>query len=1847
MIKKLIALFVFSAVMANGGENITLSVSHNPDGQSCNLAADITLTADKAGDIVIMSGDASLSYPAGVKGIKECIFSLAPQGELTVSGKKLILKVSRPGKFHLRLPMLQVPVKQNGAERSVTLDFLPALSGTAQITPLRDVKYTTVFSDYKLENAISNGNNHWVWSGGKFRLSWRESSAATAENLIYAGAVNTLNITPGMLHNTGMWDFKISSGKLETQTFTVPAGWHIASVECKEAATQWSFDRTKNLLTVKLANPVKDSCRITIISRRPLNALPAKFEISGLRAEKTIPGEFQLAVSASPELRIERLSASGMFQTDNQKIKYPNLREFYTVMSDFKGEFAVSPIRPSFKEESRTVLKLRDGSIEVRFDADVEVREAPLPVLELEFDSFLQFNRIVSNQIEPQDYTIIEGGKGRKILRLKLEGKTPGKIDFSARFEADIANSKVLKLNSFTLRNARNARGNLLVTANKGVSLTDSKFSGLSPIHANMLKTGETGLLQAFIYRNEPWNISGTVALEPRHISGEVFHLVSAGNGNAYGFSLFSLHLSGAPAEKLQFKVSNRYENLDFKGAELAMVKKLDDHTYEVTFKEKQSGALTLLGSYEISRGDIPAGAMSCINAKPESVFIAVSGRSGSKSAELSKDEKVRQIEPEELPEEYRNMIGNTLLSAYRSENPENTVNVRIDNFAGTENPPLIIRNLTVNHTVDSNGSTASQAVLTVNNSSAQFLAAQLPPESRLWQLKVNNQAVRGTVSGKKLLIPLPRPERLNQNISVEFTFAQDGKALDKLSGLKIAPVLFDAHVLEMSASVKLPETVTASQESKTFVSGKMVNGNELPELVIHFDTTAVKIFKLSLWLAGAVIAGVMAIRKKKTLLAGAAFALLCGGVTLYLPGLPQITGIIAVPVIVISLIITAVRRKTGTAILLLSLTAVLNGGEVTSYLYNLNKSGDTLRLSSAMTLNLKAGDRVYLGKLYLEKFTLPDELKFQRDKSGSIQLLALDDFEGRADFNAIIPVDKKETFSLTLPPSLDGRVWADFPCKLDNAVKTGEVFRTPYSGGVFCGVIQKSVKVQTELQAKFHSAIDFRRDSTMVKINADLNIPQGETSHITLTMPSGMLLRKISAPGLNSWKFEKGRLEVFFNTPRKNEFTLHIELFSSRKALPDSFDFVTPALENASQVSSLVTVETADELQILSGTGKGVTMLNADFKKWSGNGLIQFRIIEEEPELQINEQTALRYGDGRTVITSRLTFNVSKGGIFKSRIELPAGFEILKVSGRDIADWMEKSGTLNIDFAKRITKSATVEMELARLTDRQPSQETVPAIRVVNAAKLTGNLSVSAERGTALTVVSRQGAVLSGNRTAGSNALYFQLLNPKWQAVISLDSAQPWIQAETFHNVLLRTAIAECESTVSLKIENNGIKNLMVKLPSDAQQAEFSGNRLVKATRIENNRWELSFNGRIEKNYRLTVKYKLPMDDSRTVKLTGLKIPAASSQSGYAAIHTADALELKAPQLSGEAALINARALPRKSAATPVSALRTVGSNWQALLSTAGNPGAGICKLTVDSLNLLTVMEPNGIQLNRADILFTGNGESFLAFTLPENARFWGARLHGMAAETVRDGKNRYLVPVVNGEKQPLSIVWSISADKLSKGQKGKLSGISIDAPLNNVSWQVATPNGMTLKYLGGTVEENSALLPAMGSFAPAKAKKFANIRESNIYMQSRIEQEQDISRRNDLKGELLLSNRSYNVQNLQKRQQQLLSSNIQQTAQSAAAGLNEVATQIFVQQQAIQAAAQNYDIPVNATGHTLSNRFTRALETRHNAPMLLEYRLSGSMTDFPGGLKKTLLLILTAIAVSCVVYAVKKRAK
>ncbi len=1982
-----------------------LTLNGNVASDRCEVVIEWQMQVEAPGRYELVTGALAPLAEAECVGRKESFWRSAPAGRVIRSEKTLVLEADAPGWFRISLKAV-LPVTEQGAQRSVSLEFPAAIKAgfALQFAPNQvDFRVLEALNTTASATALSG-----LWGGGNWQLDWKVAVDEHAGLVVGYDSSTVAAVDAGTVRRVTDFHFFTTQGELRELRFAVPEGNLVNAVEASCPLERWYFDRERQLLSVWPVRNFPADFRLSVRLERALAGLPEQIVLKPLLPEEARQNNAEWLIGAGPGIKLTPVKLGNLIQTAGipqlEKLAhgyYANLRQLtsFHAAGDFEAVFEAAAIMPVYTSESETAIQLKEGVLAVRYDGLLTVRDAPLKEVTVEYDGTLEFNRLQSDFLRPQDYELETAADGRKAIRLQFPKEITGTASFSLHFELDLKKQPRWALSGFEVVGARGGRGTLLVTAEPGLQLAGVKSSGITPVHPDTLAVRVAGLLQAYLYRESGWKLAGSVEVAPRHITGEVFSLVSAGEGGTFGLTLFPFHLGGAPADRLVFRISDRYENVEFSGAPLARTRKIDDKTddgfylFEVYLRGRHSGDLVLLASYEISSaedGVLPAGAIGCVGAEPEARYIAVSGLKSMNSATVAAND-AQEIEADELPAEYRSMINNSLLQAFRSAD-DLGVAVKLNAFAKEPLPPLLVTYADYRTRIAASGQAVTEALYQVKNATAQFLQLRLPPAAQLWQVKVNGVSERASVADGVLLIPLGRPLDINELGVVEISYAQtfealaDGRKIDFALPEVLAPVqrrqsqlelpgdftirdgqaagapasglgaLLSRPVLRLAArtlplwglgvicglvTLLLSYGLARRRRSWSWAGAVLgagflviwtlaavvsfgnirhwgalapmpVNVAMMAEAadfgmastVIPLDICRVGSAPVMAWgsliAAGIVLAVALALYGFKRwrwplIWGGAVTAALVAVWAVQSPAAMMVLvlagaagGALVVP---LAFNIACYRYWKRTALfLLLTCCTCLAWAKVDDYRIDLKLDGENVIVQGTLHFQLDADEflQLTIPGVLLTDWQIPEDCTILKNAKGAWFLKAARNVEGVATFHGLrqlIDIKAGRGVSVWLPEAFRGTVvvahddtffWNTTRAIAMDRLENADVFRfdNTIRANFFWLTRRTAGEQAVELQANFESTLSFRRDAVFADIQARISIPQGQVNELTFVVPEGLSVTQVEALELNTWRFdaESRQLKLYFNQWLPAESTVALKTARHWNALPQQWQYRVPHLAGARLEYGSALFFSSPDVRVAIQQAQGATPMEHRAGKdgivpvaafhYGEQAEFQLAIEDVKPELRVEEQTEVRYEDERVTLSSQILLEVVKGGVFTADIELPAGFEVGSLAGIGNDDWEEvrqpgKSGVLRLHFRERLTGAVRFQLGLTRLADRAYATENVPRLTVVGATKLSGLLTVAAERGTTLSVTSREGAVLAESRPESSNSLVFKLLNPQWKLGLRFDATPPWIQVTTQQSVRMRLNNVDTELEASFKIENNGIKALTVQLPPNWTLPEFDGRFIGKMVPLADGRWQLEMTRKIDREYRLRIRGRLAPDEEGAIPVRAAAFMDTSAQSGTLAVYTSDSLELKTPSLSGDISEQNSRNLPPElsrlqSGSTPVAAFRTVGTQWQADLASVSNQAAGVIKATASGLSLATMLADTGVLLTRGTVTVENAGETFLAIALPEGGDFWGGKVNGIPVEAVRSAAGRILLPLEPGPQQ-VEFFYLIRGARPEAGYDGKLTGPQLEIPIKNIRWELFYPHGFTLRRTGGSLEERRELTQlwrddygSMGKGAGWNKEKLmldgrnltqsGDIQASNRMMQQALDMTADAAMRNDLAGEMLLNNREFNLSNISKRQSSLARSRAQSeplnapdmsggfgSMQQGATGgfgapqqaanpyLQEVADKIFTQQQAVYAAPQIFELAWSPAGTPVV--FERAMEINRDAPLEVAFTLDG----------------------------------
>jgi len=405
---------------------------------------------------------------------------------------------------------------------------------------------------------------------------------------------------------------------------------------------------------------------------------------------------------------------------------------------------------------------------------------------------------------------------------------------------------------------AKNVRGYLLLSAVQGLSLKTADLQKLRQIHTGSAPVREPGLQLAYRFKDQDWAGKLEIIHEKASIVSEVCHIGSIGEGTLYGSSVFSFHISGAPLKKFLVSVNPQMKNLEFTGRDIVDWKKLTSEDgrqqYQVNLREKIFGDYTLLASYEAKLGTGEAlcrfGDLTCDSADAENGFIILTSIRNLNIVATGLAEATHKIESAEIPQDFRKLLHNPVLEAYRFTRSPHWAEIKVSSYASQKMQDIAVDHAWLNTRIDGNGETVTQVEYRLKNASRQFLKMTLPEGAKLWTVKVDEETKRISKSNGHFLIPLPRHKDSNEPIAVFIEFAQEFGDLGADNKLSLQAPTLNLETMMCQWRVNIPNNYNFTRLKSNMTT------KQVPKLIGLSGVYARLICWLKYWLKAPVLVG-------------------------------------------------------------------------------------------------------------------------------------------------------------------------------------------------------------------------------------------------------------------------------------------------------------------------------------------------------------------------------------------------------------------------------------------------------------------------------------------------------------------------------------------------------------------------------------------------------------------------------------------------------------------------------------------------------------------------------------------------------------------------------------------------------------------------------------------------------------------------------------------------------------------------------------------------------------------------------------------------------------------------------
>ena len=654
----------------------------------------------------------------------------------------------------------------------------------------------------------------------------------------------------------------------------------------------------------------------------------------------------------------------------------------------------------------------------------------------------------------------------------------------------------------------------------------------------------------------------------------------------------------------------------------------------------------------------------------------------------------------------------------------------------------------------------------------------------------------------------------------------------------------------------------------------------------------------------------------------------------------------------------------------------------------------------------------------------------------------------------------------------------------------------------------------------------------------------QGELGELIFDVPAGATITDVSdggiryAPtqtfGANSsqsfvnvavpsvvslWRFDPDarKLRVTLNPAQSRPFTLVIRSQVATGTLPFEQRVGLISVEGAAGQIGLLGVATGNEVQLDDVTGEKISAINLEdfpgavaqplgaqfpgltvrraFRYSDPQATAMLKASPVEPDVRVETQDTLSLGEDRTVLASTATVNITRAGIFKLSFLMPAGFDVESISGAALSHWTE----LKSDAGRVITLNLTGKTDgqqqftitLSGPGVKTASDWTVPQILLREANKQRGTLLVVPEQGMRLSATNSAGVAQLDPQKAGvrqKGVLAFSILETPWKLALDIEQVDPWIQVMSLEHATVNEAQVKIAANLQYQIENTGLKEFHVLVPTNAIGVVFSGDQVSGYQAVDGavtnglQAWDVKLPRRVIGQYLLQVNYQTHMaEQSGETVLRGVLAADVNSQRGFATVQSAGRLQVRVDNLPASLQPTEWQSIPRalqKDLPTESASFtyRLVEPDFELPLKLERHEAAKLLPARVNDITFTSVISDAGVMLTQARLDILPGDKRLLYLTLPAGANFWFAFVNQNGVWPWREG-DKILIPLEQQSRGdqpvPVEIYFSSEVGKAGAGALDlDLLAPKFDLPLENLTWKVYLNDKWQVKKWTGALQ-------------------------------------------------------------------------------------------------------------------------------------------------------------------------------
>jgi len=661
----------------------------------------------------------------------------------------------------------------------------------------------------------------------------------------------------------------------------------------------------------------------------------------------------------------------------------------------------------------------------------------------------------------------------------------------------------------------------------------------------------------------------------------------------------------------------------------------------------------------------------------------------------------------------------------------------------------------------------------------------------------------------------------------------------------------------------------------------------------------------------------------------------------------------------------------------------------------------------------------------------------------------------------------------------------------------------------------------------------------------------QGRVSELILDIPAGFTVSEVTEGPAGAWRFDpkKQQLRIPIEPAQDQAFNLTVRTQMGTGTLPvdlalkpvrvqgssGEVGFLALAFGNDAQAES---VETTGLSRVNPGDfdptlvprdskNKPLALIQHAFRYGKDPATAKLKVTAVAPELRSESWTLVSLGEDRLIVSADLSVSVTRAGVFRLAAEIPAGLEIETATGQSLSHWTESTsdGKRIITFHLNGKTLGTLDFNLTLIGSTgepafqaaSPSWQ-VPRIKILDASRETGILTIVPDRGLQVRAVERKNISQIDPReltdttkdsvraAARPGALAYRLLQSDWSLGLAISRLDPWVTASVFHETTLREGQTLTRASINYRIENAALKSLRVRIPglteTSAATVRASGDAVADLVPVEgeDGLYEIRFQRGIAGETKVEIEYQQASAGAGTETISPIELPDVRQLSYFAAVRAGGRLELDAPSLPrgwqrADWATVRPKFGQSAGNTPPLLLFRVADPESPLSIVLKRHELADLRKLRVSEGTLTTLLSPKGGALTAVEMKMQVVAKGTLRLKLPEKAELFNVLVNDEGATLVRDGDAWLFYVFPSPEPSQPATVRFVYSTPTHKGYA--LQGPDLNAPMENLTWRVLIPEAWQLTGHSGDFDLRNE--SNYGSFGVSEYESSAATKKQN----------------------------------------------------------------------------------------------------------------------------------------------------